>query len=70
MVQQTQRQVIKEHMARMAPGVTQEDKTWTSTYHAACTEVIDGLTAEETRECERMANDWNATGPDDLTKAM
>jgi hypothetical protein len=69
-VQQTKRDVIKERMAMKAPGVTQEDSTWISTYQEACTEVIDGLTQAETRECERMAQEWNATGPDPVTQAM
>jgi hypothetical protein len=69
-VQQTKRDVIKERMAMKAPGVTQEDNTWILTYQEACTEVIAGLTPAETRECERMAKEWNATGPDPVTQAM
>lgn len=69
-VQRTKRDAIKERMAKIAPGVTQEDREWIATYHTACTEVIDRLTTEETNECEKMAKEWNATGPDPITKAM
>lgn len=69
-VQQTKRDAIKQRMAVKAPGVTQEDSTWISTYQEACTEVIASLTHAETQECERLAKDWNATGPDPVTQAM
>jgi len=69
-VQQTKRDQIKQRMAIKAPGVTQAEKTWISTYHDACTEVIAGLTEAETMECERIAEEWKATGPDPLTQAM
>lgn len=69
-VQQTKKDAIMERMAINAPGVTQEDDAWISTYQKACTDVITDLTPEETKECENLAKEWNSTGPDATTKAM
>jgi hypothetical protein len=69
-VQQTKKDAILQRMAANVPGITRKDDAWISTYQKACTDVITDLTAEETRECEDLAKEWNETGPDPATQAM
>jgi hypothetical protein len=59
-VQQTRKDEIKDRMK--GPGI--------SSYHEACTAVIDGLTEAEKKQCETQAEEWNATGPDPLIQAQ
>jgi hypothetical protein len=69
-VQHTKKDLILERMAENAPDVAQNDDQWISSYHLACTQVINDLSPGEKKECERIADEWNATGPDPLTQAL
>jgi hypothetical protein len=60
---------IAEHISSKLPYAEIGDKDYISSYQEACSKVIAALTPAELAECERMGDQWNATGPDPLTKA-
>jgi hypothetical protein len=68
-VQQTMKDRIAERISQTVPDAKKGDDDYISSYQKACTHVIAALSPAEVAECERLADQWNATGPDPLTKA-
>jgi hypothetical protein len=61
---------INQCIRQLAKDAVPGSKQYISAYQLACTQVVDGLTPAQRADCERLSEQWNATGPDATTRAM
>jgi hypothetical protein len=64
---------LKDRIAQLAahedPDCKPGTEEYLASYQGNCSNVLKGLTEEEAAECKKLAEEWNSTGPDGVTKA-